>query len=573
MTLAALVAIDTGELDPSWVGAVPVGVRVVLAMVGLSLGVAGLVVDAPAVSSRGAPWSRGEIVALASITTVALLVRVWHLDALRLLIDEGNSIDNLFHARGTGAPLLLPPSQYVTTLVHPYWQALVVDVAGSTLTGFRLSNALLGTATVAALYGLARALYDRRVAVVAACLLATFPPHVHFSRIGLPHIVDTLFGTLALGCLSRALRDDRRRDWALGGLALGLTHYGFEAGRLFFTPLAVLWLAVVAMLETNPPCERRRGLATAAAAFALAVVPLYSAVLVAGANVVPRWQTSQLDLGAALRSPDAASDLLQRILFAARVYVTQPELATFYGGDWALILPVLVPFFLLGFGLTLFRPRSRGVLVPIWVVAAWLANAAMRDVAVYPRWVVVLPAIAFAAALGIATVAARLRRAPTASALTITLLVGAAQLHYYFAVHIDRLSTQARAGQPHRDAYDAVLRAVAELPRETDLWFITDPVIDVHPVRSLLRLLLDGSDTMRIEARATAELAPEQLASIAQHRHVAVFVAPDDAETVTRLRAYLDLSGPRSNPFPIAADRELALYFAPASADPTPPSP
>jgi hypothetical protein len=219
--------------------------------------------------------------------------------------------------------------------------------------------------------------------------------------------------------------------------------------------------------------------------------------------------------------------------------------------------------------LALAQPRSPGILVPIWLAAGWLANAAMREVAVYPRWVVVFPAVALAAAVGVSRVAERLWRSPTLPALAIVLLLSAAQVHYYFAVHIDRLSAQARAAQPHPDTYDAVLRAVDELPRQTDLWFVTDPIVDVNPPRSLLRLLLDGSDAMRLEATTPAAVAPDRLATIRRERNLAIFVRPDDTRTVARLRARLDLTGPSPSPFPIAADRALVLYFASRSAPPS----
>ncbi len=95
--------------------------------------------------------------------------------------------------------------------------------------------------------------------------------------------------------------------------------------------------------------------------------------------------------------------------------------------------------------------------------------------------------------------------------------------------------------------------------------FISDPVIDVHPPRSLLRLLLDGSDAMSLHAMGATGFEPGDLAVFAPERNLAIFVAPDDEKTLVALGTCLDLSDPQRNRFPIAADRELVLYFVAAS--------
>lgn len=564
---AALAATTAMDVVPAWRGAglVPLGARLGLLVAGVGLVVAGLAT----VNGRGPArraWTGAETAAVAAVTALALGLRVWHLDALRILVDEGNSIDNVFHARAAAPALLLPPSQYVTTLLYPYWQSLMIGLAGPTLTGLRLPSAIIGALTVPALYGLVRALQDHRRALLAAALLAVFPPHLHFSRVGLPHVLDALFGTLALACLARGWRDDRGVDWALAGASLGLTHYGFEAGRFFFTPLVLAWTAMTVVLAPDRFRDRRAGLAAMAGAFTAAVTPPYAAGLLTGADLAPRWRASHLDLGAVFGSADGMRDLLARLSGAVRVYVIRPEEAEYYGGDHALVLPVLVPLFVLGVVVAAWRPRSGAWLVTLWLAAAWLGNAALRDSAVYARWVIAMPGVAAAVALGVAAAADRLGRWAAAATLGAALVLGAIQVHYYFAVHIDRLSEQARAAKPYRDATDAVLRAVDELPAGTALVFVSDPVIDVHPPVALLRLLLGGSEAAHLEAYETADFEPEDLTAIGPDRDLAVLVAPGDAHTMTRLRSCLNLEGPRRSRFGIAPEREFVLYFAAADA-------
>jgi hypothetical protein len=515
-------------------------------------------------------WPRGELAVVLLLTLAAFAVRAWRLDALRVLIDEGNSIDNLFRADSPDTSLLLPPSQYVTTMLHPAWQAFTVALAGPSLIGLRLSSAIIGALTVPVLWVLARALFDRSTALAAAVILAGFAPHVHFSRIGLPHIGDALFGTAALAGIAAGLAGGGRLAWTLGGIALGLTHYGFEAGRWFFTPLVVVWLAALAVVDRARFRAAGAGVKTLAVACGLTLLPLYGALLGSGGEAAPRLRTSSLnpaEATALLRDPAAAG---RHLAVATGVFLWEPERAEYYGGEGGLVSPLLAPFVLLGFAVCVWRPRSPAILMPLWLGAAWMANVAMRDPAVYARWVVALPALALAAGCGLAAAAAWVRalagdrRAETAL-LGVAALLAVAQVHQYFARHIDRLAAQARDAKPYRDAYDAALRAAALLPRG-EVLVISDPEVDVHPPRSLLHLLSAGRDEFRFDCATPAAVDATYLAALPADRDRIFFVAPDDRATVDRLAACFELDGPRRTAYAVAPAKQLDLYLARAGS-------
>ncbi len=563
--LAALAAVDGGVAGPGPRTWVPIALRAALLAAGLALMAFGLGAGR---EGRAGDWTRGELALVLALTLTAFALRAWRLDGLRVLIDEGNSIDNLFHAYRPDTPLLLPPSIYVTTMLYPAWQALVVALAGPTLSAFRLSSALLGALTIPALWLLARELFGRPTALAAAVVLSGFAPHVHFSRIGLPHIADALFGTMALAGIARGLNGGGRLAWALGGIALGLTHYGFEAGRWFFTPLIVVWLVTLRLLA--PARLRGAGVATLVVACALTLVPLYGAVLAAGGDVAPRLRESSLtglEAGALLADPRA---LAARLALTAGAYVVEPERATYYGGDQALLAPLLAPFALLGATLSVWRPRALAVLIPLWLIGTCLANVVMRDPLHFARWVVVLPGLALAVARGASAVgswvcgAAGNRRAELAT-VALAALLALAQLHQYFGDQIERLAAQVRADAPYRDAVDAALRAAAVLPRGAVL-VISDPVVDVHPPRSLLRLLREGRPDLSFDTVSPSAVDAGYLAALPGDEDRAFFVAPEDAATIARLAACFDLDGPQSSPYPQAPDKRLDLYLARAGS-------
>lgn len=569
--LLGVAAVD-GLAAPALRAAIGLPLRVAALAVGLALVVVGLGGGARRCPPR---WTRGEWLALLAVTAAALLLRAWRLDALRVLIDEGNSIDNLFRAYDAATPLLPSPSQYVTTMLYPSGQALSVASLGGSLSSLRLASALLGALTVPALWLLARALFDRRAALLAAIGLATLPVHLHFSRVGLPHIMDVLFGTLALAGVAHGLAGGRRLAWAVGGVALGLTHYGFEAGRWFFTPLVIGWVLVLAIASPARVRAARGGLLRCAAACALTLLPLYAAAALAGGPLAPRLRTSFL-------SPETRRELLehpaligQRLAVAAGVYLWQRENADFYGGDDALLPPLLAPFAVLGTLLALRRPGALPVLIPLWLAAAWLANVAMQDPAVYARWVVACPALALAGASGLhaaaSWLAAPLRRAaadaPAAAATALVLAVGVAipPLADYFGAHIERLAAQVRGSKPYADGYAAALHAAARQPGG-DILVISDPRVDIHPPRSLLRLLSDGRDAWRFEQCTPAEADTAYLAALPDDRDHLFFVGLDDRDTPARLASCFALEGPLRDDHPPAPDKRLLLYIAPAGS-------
>lgn len=125
-----------------------------------------------------------------------------------------------------------------------YLAAAVMRVAGESVFALRLTAAYLGLLTVAAAYWLGRMLLaDRRLAVLAAGLLAVSFWHILFSRLGFRAISQPLLQALTVGALFAGLRQESlRRSWPwliLAGAALGLTAYTYLAARFF--PVALLF--------------------------------------------------------------------------------------------------------------------------------------------------------------------------------------------------------------------------------------------------------------------------------------------------------------------------------------------
>lgn len=140
-----------------------------------------------------------------------------------------------------------------------YGAGAIMKAVGASIFSLRLAGAFMGLLTVAATYWLGRELLaDRRVAVLAAALIAVSFWHLIFSRLGFRAISQPLLQALAVAALFRGLKQSDAgggRKWlAAAGVFLGLTAYTYLAARLFPIPLA---LALLPMLAPGEAWRRR----------------------------------------------------------------------------------------------------------------------------------------------------------------------------------------------------------------------------------------------------------------------------------------------------------------------------
>ncbi len=529
-------------------------------------------------------WLFSEGAFVVALFAAALIVRAWNLETgLRISVDEALAVDSVQHYYGGAIGLVGRPSDYTNTLVMPQWQGEIINLIGRSLTGLRLASAIIGALTVVVIYYMGRDLFrDRLLGALGALLLLTFPPHVHFSRISLLHIADPLSGALGIWFLIRAMRGNRRLDWALAGASLGLTQYFFEAGRLFFIPLVAVWLlgavalSILMRLRNRPqPRIPVKGILIAAFALVLVASPAYYATFSRDQQVNPRLTISgganffiepfQDEDGL---TGEEASELIRRVLFPFSVYVHQPEIAVFYGGDQPMLLIYVVPFFLLGCALLIWRWRSLSVILVLWLLFTALTNALLRDSAVYARWHVVFPAAALVSAVGLRCGIALLlqsgRRAaqpdgapaeaadepieapPTPTrprwrgiaemgalaALTSVIVVG--QLHYYYAWHTPLLEKQGRESKPYPDGFDVSLRA-RDMPNFTDIYLISDPIPDINVPRAWIIFFTRADEFMlRYVPMRAFDFTDIFITRLPTDRNLALFIDIQASDAINR---------------------------------------
>ncbi len=536
----------------------PVGVQFMVWLAGVVLIAAGL----GGFSGLRLMISRVEAAALIAIVLYALIVRSVELDTLvRGLIDETiyiNGILRLWDRPDTG--LLTSLSMIApTTAVYTTVNAAAVELFGANFIGLRALNVLLGVLGVIALYALARTLYGGRAALIAAVMLASFPPHLHFTRIAMPQPADALFGTLALACAARALKTRHASDWARAGVFLGLTSYFYEGGRLLFPALMLVWLIVLRCFD---------GLRRVLIAFALIAAPVYLAMLLTGTPFARRMEDVGLGVGwwegvfALGVTPDALLTALYRLAEPLLVYVHQPDITTeFYGGDQPMVLTVFVPLLIAGVGAAL-RGRA-GVLPVLWALGGALGNALLIVTAAHQRYVAVHPAVALLLALGVCALIDLVLsgRAARIALIAAALMVAAVHTGYYFGAHLPLFNAQFRDAKLYPDGVDGVLRAAESLPPDMPLIFLSTPPDNAFVLRRLRRFLHPERREAVVIALDAAALTPDAIAALPSG-DLALFIAPDSLHTIAIFGQLFNLQPPRMSPYDIPESKMYTLFVA-----------
>ena len=156
-----------------------------------------------------------------------------------------------------------------------YLIALVARFSPLSHFSIKLTSALVGTATIPALFLLGRRLFNSSVGLVAAAFLAVNRWHIVLSRSGFRVSLLPLFVILTLFAVARALQSHRPFDFGLAGLAMGLGVHTYTA--FTFSVLAVF--AALALWACSTDRSQWRSLWTLVALTAVVALVVYAPLL------------------------------------------------------------------------------------------------------------------------------------------------------------------------------------------------------------------------------------------------------------------------------------------------------
>ena len=616
--LAILAEISGNVIDPPFLRGASHHTQFILLVSGVSLltwGIAGKrmktakqqshVEDSMSSSAMWSPTRWKPVLPIFMILLLALLVRNWRLEqGMHLFVDEVHFAQPVTHFYAAGDVELLLPFSSVAAFpyVYPYLQWQAVQLIGRNLAGLRAVSVVFGVLTVWSLYLLAYELFDRKTALLAAALLAVYPVHIQYSRLGLNNIADPFFGTMAFYFLARGLNKPHamRFNFACAGGMLGLTQYFYEGGRFLYPALALSWLFLllivtyfelsIELLET-----RRKGTLAGSealrkinsinfsnvfkSALALATTmiisgaPVYYTLAARGTSIALRMETAgiqdrtteHLDNGMSF-----AGHIAWRLYESFIIHVSIPEWQLYYGGKTAFILAFLVPFFFVGVVYSLYQmisPRrfQATSLILMWLAATWLGNSLLQESRISARYVVEFPALMIVIALGMICTADTLfpkdRQKQKRLLAVMISAVMVLQVNYFFNIHLPVLNDQFRNDKRDLDTDDALFRSV-DFPPETRVIIVGELVMNQVDARKLMRFM---NPEILVTTMHYDDLMGVFLRDLDLNYDHAFFIDPDHSVVLKLLKIYFpDIQGPQYSSFDLPEDKQFMLYYAAA---------
>jgi 4-amino-4-deoxy-L-arabinose transferase-like glycosyltransferase len=203
---------------------------------------------------RGRRLLTVKMLALLGITILAACIRLYRIDE----IPPGNMYDPAYY--GVDALQILAgerpiffPTNFGREALFSYLVALYIALFGAAPHAMYVTSALVGTATVPAIYLLVEELFSgesgllrKYGGLLAATVLAVSHWHLHWSRFGVRAILVPLISALTFFFLWRGLRTGSRRHMVASGFFLGLGAYTYQAARLFPVLVVLAFLYVAA---------------------------------------------------------------------------------------------------------------------------------------------------------------------------------------------------------------------------------------------------------------------------------------------------------------------------------------
>lgn len=224
--------------------------------------------------------SNGLRVPLRALALLALLLVAWffyfhnldgvpaemtsdHAEKILDVNDVVNGARPIFFIRNTGRE----PLQF-------YLTAALVNLGHHPLDhmALKLVTATLGWLVVPFVYFFARELFEEKAAFLAALLIAVSKWPVTIARMGLRFPFTPVFIALLLFFLFRGLKYQRRNDFLMAGLFLGLGLYGYNASRLAPVLVVAYLCGWFLMNRRMGRIQTRRLVTNAVLLFALALV-------------------------------------------------------------------------------------------------------------------------------------------------------------------------------------------------------------------------------------------------------------------------------------------------------------
>jgi 4-amino-4-deoxy-L-arabinose transferase-like glycosyltransferase len=270
------------------------------------------------------------------------------------------------------------PTNFGHEPVFVFAQAASVQLLGGHAFSLRYTAVVGGLLSLALAFGLARRLFNARVALLTLALYATLFWPVFMTRVGLRAFTFPLLAMFSAYTFWRALEAHSWRWSVTAGLAAGLTLYTYTSSRVW-PGVVVLWLAALLSLDR----QRLQG-NWGRLSLILALAALTAAPLAAFAWRNPGVFSARLDtMGGPYFEVQRGefSGLIKNSLRVAGMFTVRGSgEARYNAGARPVFDPVTGLFFYVGIVIALRRLRHAAhALLLVWLAAALLPTLLAND--------------------------------------------------------------------------------------------------------------------------------------------------------------------------------------------------
>lgn len=398
------------------------------------------------------PIAHWEWWLIAALLIAAFLMRFVNLETVPRLLDQDEA---MFPEEGAAWLKLNFFTSPFAPGVHSWvrlYQVLIgfaVGIFGPTVTAARLWTTIFSTLTVIFVYLLGRELGGWRLGLASALFMVAWSFHVQFGRLALNQAGDPLFAVMAFYLLMRGLRRGSTVDFALSGMAFGMTQIFYIGGRAI--PFALLGFLAWLWLRERPILMRqwRQLLILPIAAFVI-LLPHHYYLVAFNQPLTTRAITNIFVSGhfeSVIASGESAFDFFARQMrdaFMATIWLS--DAAGWYNQGMDSMIGVAgAPFFVLGLGVLLWSMwrHPKWSLPVIWMFAViFLGSVLSHTPPHYQRYVITDSALALIVGVGIVFVAQALAahlkqvRAYNMLVIGIGLLVALGNFWHYVAIYV-----------------------------------------------------------------------------------------------------------------------------------------
>jgi 4-amino-4-deoxy-L-arabinose transferase-like glycosyltransferase len=391
-------------------------------------------------TSRPAAWpiNRQDAWVLAPVL-LGLVLRVAFLGSIPLGLhpDEVTTADftirHLFLDTGETF-YALRPGPYAQPTLYYYLIYLSLQLFGRTFFALRILSVIAGTLAILFTYAIVAHWNDRRTALITAILLSGFHYHLHWSRLALNNVWDTLWIPLTLAAFLMGWRSRWSGGAVISGLALGFSQYFYVGSRvaIFILPFLIfkLWGE-----EKDP----RRLVIHVGKMTAIAVVACLPLLIYAGANAslffsratinwtLPTMTAEQYHHGLA----SALLMLVRQAWNSFAGFISLSDYSAFYQPGVPFLIGLSSLFFLAGIFLAIYRRNS---LLLLWLaITIFFGSFLVPGPPDTSHMIPAVPAMVWLVALPLAEMD---RSGYKRLASILLLLILITDLYFYFGIYI-----------------------------------------------------------------------------------------------------------------------------------------